>query len=167
MVRSRNKFKRTPLPTLLLSNVNRLFNKTDELCEKLKLKEYKSCQALCLTETWLKDSHPDSLISPPGFTPFRCDRDPLTTNKSCGGGIVFLINQEWCKNVKVISKTCTNNLEQITIKCRPFYLPREISSITLTGVYIHPRADTNEALSDLCTIISDNENKDPDTSYTL
>ena len=103
LVRSRNKFKKTPLPNIFLSNVNRLYNKTDELFQRLGLNEYKYCQALCLTEIWLKECHPDSLISPPGFTPFRCDRDCDITNKSCGGGVMFLINQEWCKNIKVLS----------------------------------------------------------------
>lgn len=54
------------------------------------------------------------------------------------------------------------NLECVTIKCRPFY-PREFTSISLTGVYIHPGADTNEALHDLSNIISQVENSEPDT----
>jgi len=74
-----------------------------------------------------------------------------------------MINQMYCKNVSVISKGCSENLEYLTIKCRPFYLPREFSSITLTAVYIHPRADVGLALSELSNVINNYENKDPDT----
>lgn len=66
MVKSRQKFNRTPLPSLILSNVNRLFNKTDELFERVKVKnDYAFCQALCFTETWLTDAHPDKFITGP------------------------------------------------------------------------------------------------------
>ena len=57
----------------------------------------------------------------------------------------FLINKIWCIDVRIISQGTTSNLEFITIKCRPFYLTRDFSSVTLTAVYIHPRADTNTA----------------------
>jgi hypothetical protein len=46
--------------------------------------------------------------------------------------VCFLVNNNWCTDVKVISAGCTPDLEHITIKCRPFYLPREFSSVTLT-----------------------------------
>ena len=129
--------------------------------------DYKFCQAVCFTETWLQEKHPDDLITPPGFAPYRCDRDLEATGKADGGGICFLINKEWCTNVKILSKTSTPNLEQISIKCRPFYLPREFSSITLTGVYIHPRANIKEALNDLSDIITNNESKDPETASII
>ena len=76
---------------------------------------------------------------------------------------VFYFNDSWCKNVKVLSKVCTKNLECLSLKCRPIYLPREFSSITITGVYIHPAADKAEALHDLTNIVSKFENDDPDT----
>ena len=66
LVRSRNKFKRTPLPSLILSNVNRLFNKTDELFARIEThNEFKFCQVFCFTETWLKNDYPDKLMTPP------------------------------------------------------------------------------------------------------
>jgi len=77
--------------------------------------------------------------------------------------VCFMINQMYCKNVSMISKGCSENLEYLTSKCRPFYLPQEFSSITLTAVYIHPRADVGLALSELSNVINNYENKDPDT----
>ena len=165
LVRSRNKFNRTPLPSLILSNVNRLYNKTDELFTRIETQnEFKLCQVFCFTETWLKNDYPDNLMTPPGFLSYRCDRDLRATGKKDGGGVCFLINKEWCKNVKILTKISTPNFELLSIKCRPFYLPREFSSITLTGVYIHPRANMSDALHDVSVIISSIENKDPDTA---
>ena len=76
----------------------------------------------------------------------------------------MVINERWCTNVTTISKNCTKNLEHISLKCRPFYLPREFSSVIITGVYIHPHADIKDALHDLNNIISKYENDDPDTA---
>ena len=75
----------------------------------------------------------------------------------------FLVNNQWCSDIKFISKGCTMDIEHLTIKCRPYYLPREFSSVTLTSVYIHPKADTLVALNDLADVISEYENRDPDT----
>ena len=111
----------------------------------------------------MKPSQPDSLVQPPGFTIFRQDRDHQATGKRQGGGVCFLVNDRWCTDVRIISQGCTADLEHLTIKCRPFYLPREFSSVTLTSAYIHPRADVDSALGALCDVISDCENRDPDT----
>lgn len=74
-----------------------------------------------------------------------------------------LINNNCCTNVKVVSQGSTPGLEHITFKCRPFYLPRELSSVTLTAVYIHPRADTTIAVDSLRDFIAHFENSDPNT----
>ena len=164
LVKSRKKFRNTPLPTIVLSNVQRLYNKTDEFFSRISNdKNFTHCQVFCFTETWLTPSHPDNLVKPNGFSIYRLDRDRVITEKEDGGGVCFIVNDKWCTNIKVTSTLCTKNLECVTIKCRPFYLPREFTSITLTGVYIHPRADTTDALNDLSNIVSKAENSEPDT----
>ncbi len=45
--------------------------------------------------------------------------------------------------------SCSPNLEPLTIKCRPFYLPREFTSVIFSAVYIPPQTDTDTALSEL------------------
>lgn len=52
-------------------------------------------------------------------------------------------------------------LNTITIKCRPFYSPREFNSILFTAVYIPPQAKVAEALEELHTAISGYEDKYP------
>ena len=164
LVRSRQKFSKTPLPSLILANVNRLHNKFDDFLSRFPNdNDFKNSQVICLTETWLTENHNDNLLKPPGFSVHRCDRDRKVTGKDDGGGVAMVINDSWCTNVTTISKGCTRNLEHISLKCRPFYLPREFSSVTITGIYIHPHADVKDALHDLSNIISKYENNDPDT----
>lgn len=52
-------------------------------------------------------------------------------------------------------------LNTITIKCWPFYSPREFTSILFTAVYIPPQAKAAEALEELYTAISGYEDKYP------
>ena len=156
--------KKVPVPTIIMANVQRLWNKTDELFSRIRMqRDFRDTCIFSFCETWLKPSHPDNALQPPGFTIFRKDRDQSITNKSQGGGVCFLINDNWCTNVKIISDGCTPDLEYITLKCRPFYLPREFSSVTITTAYIHPRADTEKALDTLNNVITNYENSDPNT----
>ena len=58
-----------------------------------------------------------------------------------------MINDSWCNhnNIQELKSLCSLDLEFLTIKCRPHYLPREFSSIIITVVYI-PQADPSSAL---------------------
>ncbi len=60
-----------------------------------------------------------------------------------------MINKKWCdpRNISFLSHSCSPHLEHLSIICRPFYLPREFSSIIVTAVYIPPQADTWLCLS--------------------
>ncbi|KAJ4918957.1 hypothetical protein JOQ06_010009, partial [Pogonophryne albipinna] len=112
-----NRRRLPPLPTILLSNVQSLRNKLDELeaCAKFK-RDYRDACLLAFTETWLKasDSNEDLHISGFGY-PVRIDRSPVITNKSRGGGVCFYINK------------------------------REFPQLFFTIVYIHPRANASAA----------------------
>lgn len=164
LVRSRRRLSKVPVPSIVLSNVRSVLNKSDELSFRVQnLKDYKNACAICLTETWLTPAHPDSLVQPSGFTMYRRDRDRVITGKDKGGGVCLLVNESWCSDVKIVSQDCSTDIEFLTIKCRPFYLPREFSSVTMTAVYIHPKADSKVALDTLRKVIASTENSDPDT----
>ncbi len=68
----------------------------------------------------------------------------------------FMIDKKWCdsRNISILSHSCSPHLEHLSIICRPFYLPREISSIIVTAVYIPPQSDTNLALSKLHDVLN-------------
>ena len=100
---------------------------------------------------------------PPGFAVYWHVRNRDITGQSRCGGVCFLINKNRCTDVRIISQGRTFNLEFIAIKFRPFYLARDFSTVRLTAVYIHPRADTNTAVEDLHSTIFMCENDDPNT----
>jgi ribosome assembly protein 1 len=131
------------LPTILLSNVQSIRNKMDELEAYARCKhDFRETCLLAFTETWLGDADPNEDLHITGFGyPVRMDRSPLITNKSRGGGVCFYINERYCNTVVVREKICTPDLELLFISIRPFYLPREFTQFSFTLVYIHPRAN--------------------------
>lgn len=85
------------------------------------------------------------------------------SNKAKGGGVCFMINNKWCIawTVSTLSSGCSPHLEYLSIKYRPFYLPREFTSIIALAVYIPPHADTGTALSELHDVLYTLQNKHP------
>ena len=49
-----------------------------------------------------------------------------------------MVNDSWCDcdNIQDLKCFCSPDLEYLTIKCRPYYLPREFSLVIVTAVYI-------------------------------
>ncbi len=124
---------------------------------------------ICLTETWLMPSVPDTAVTPSdNFSVLRMDRT-AEAGKSKGGGVCFMINKKWCdpRNISSLSRSCSPHLEHLSIICHPFYLPREFSSIIVTAVYIPPQADTGLALSKLHDVLSGYINKHPDAAFII
>ena len=97
-------------------------------------REFKDASVLCITETWLDPFDPGHSSHGPGL--FRADRCPVLSQKEKGGGVCFLVNQRWCNDAKLVSQSCSVELETLIINCRPFYSPREFSSVVLVGVYM-------------------------------
>jgi hypothetical protein len=83
------------------------------------------------------------------------------------GGVCFMINDSWCDcdNVQELKSFCSPNLEYL-IKCRPYYLPRELSSVIVTAVYIHPiQADTTTTLNEFHWTLCKLETKYPEAVF--
>jgi len=53
------------------------------------------------------------------------------------------------------------------VKCRPFYLPRELQCVILSTVYIPPAANEQNALKELHNMISRHENSYPDAAMVI
>ncbi len=159
-----------PLPSILLINVQSLVNKMDDLRARRSFqRDIRDCNILCLTETWLTPSVPDTTVTPSdNFNFLRMDRT-AEAGKTKGGGVCFMINKKWCdpRYISILSRSCSPHLEHLSIICRPFYLPREISPIIVTAVYISPQADTGLALSKLHDVLSGYINKHPDTAFII
>lgn len=86
-----NRRKLPPLPSVLLSNVQSIRNKIDELETYAKFKqEVKDTCLLAFTETWLGDTDQDSDLILTGFgSPIHMDQSPKITGKSQGGRVCF------------------------------------------------------------------------------
>ncbi len=152
LVRLRRRPLRPPLPTILLANVQSLDNKLCELRARISYqRETRDCCIICLTETWMSAVVPDSAIKLTGFSVHRSDRTKELTGKSRGGGVCFFINNSWCdeRNLHSIKSFCSPDLEFHMLLCRPFWLPREVTAIIITAVYIPTQANTDQALKEL------------------
>ncbi|XP_071356968.1 uncharacterized protein [Trachinotus anak] len=164
LTRLRRRGLRTLLPGIFLSKVRSLPNKLDELQLLVqKSRDFSSSSVLCFTETWLCGSIPDSALELAGFQLFRADRDTELSGKTKGGGICFYANSGWCKDVTVILQHCSPDMETFIINCRPFYSPREFTSIILVSVYIPPQANVQEAQRALADQILCVERTNPDS----
>ncbi|KAI4900129.1 hypothetical protein NFI96_005431 [Prochilodus magdalenae] len=158
---------RPPIPSLFLSNVRSLDNKLDLLRLRMSVSdEMRNCAVICLTETWLNDSMPDSAFQLAGRQLFRADRNQLS-GKARGGGLCVYINRGWCTNCVVVNALCSEAAEQLTVKCRPHYLPREFTAVFVIAVYIAPDANANNALKELHDNISSLQNKHPEAFYVV
>ena len=76
------------LPSLPIyyNNVRSITNKKN-VCMKIEMSVYK---VLCLTETWLNDSHSNGSYFPTKFTVYRCDRSTQMLRRS--GGVAILVH---------------------------------------------------------------------------
>ncbi len=122
--RLRERAQSPPLPSILLANVQSLENKMDDLRARISFqRDIRDCDILCLTETWLTPSVPDTAVRPSdNFSVLRMDRT-AEAGKTRGGGVCFMINKKWCdpRNISILSRSCSPHLEHLTIICRPFF----------------------------------------------
>ncbi|KAK3507948.1 hypothetical protein QTP70_005055 [Hemibagrus guttatus] len=58
-------------------------------------------------------------------------------------------------------------VEFVTVRCRPFYLPREFIIIFIVRVYIPPSTNAKEALCELYRAISELQNAHPDGLFII
>lgn len=69
--------------------------------------------------------------------------------------------------ITILSHSYSPNLEHLTIRCNPFYLPQEFTSFIITAVCIPPQADTDTALSALHDTLNRHQNKYPDAALII
>ena len=74
-----------------------------------------------------------------------------------------MVNQRWCSDAKLVSQSCSVELETLIINCRPFYSPREFFSAVLVGVYIFPEMNAAKTISQVADQNLAVENADPDS----
>ncbi len=124
------------------------------------------CCAMIVTESWLHPAIPDAVLQLAGRTFYRLDRNK-DSGKSKGGGLCIYVNNDWCSQSRIIDRYCSPDLEALTVSCRPYYLPRELTVVNLTAVYIPPDANVSLALSHLHDKISRQQQAHPDGVHII
>ena len=74
--RFRRRWRRVPLPSIIMGNLRSINNKTDELaaCTRF-IHEYRESSVMCFTETWLREDIDDGCVNIDGFSLIRSDRN--------------------------------------------------------------------------------------------
>ncbi|ONI45398.1 hypothetical protein AN641_04275 [Candidatus Epulonipiscioides gigas] len=134
----------------------------DEIRLKLtQQRETRNCGALIFTETWLHNNILDEALALDGRSLFRADRTQ-DSGKTRGGGLCVYINDAWCTGAVRVDGKCSPDVEFLLLRCRPYYLPREFTSVFVAAVYIPPDANSKNALQELYEVISSHMAKKPD-----
>lgn len=77
------------------------------------------------------------------------------------------INQAWCTNSVITESHCSPNAEFLIVKCRPFYLSRELTSAIVTAVYPSLDANAKLALKELHVAISKQQTTHPEAAFIV
>ena len=72
------------------------------------------------------------------------DRALVNRGKTHGDGVCVYIRYTWCWDAVVICKHCSPLAEFMIIRCRPFYLAGEFTTILLVAVYIPPTHNSSD-----------------------
>ncbi len=165
----RGKVKHRTLPSVILTNICSLRNKTDELQANINhMYEYRTASILAFTETWLNENDSNDALHIDGFgSPIRLDRDSVLTGKHHGGGVCIYVNTHWCSSVVVREELCNPDIELLAISVRPFYLPREFPQIFIILVYIYPKAKASAATEHVKNTMNRLESVSPDAPKFL
>lgn len=94
---------------------------------------------------------------------FHCQ---CQVSKQQNGLCVYTKNSQ-CTNTATIERHCSLDLELLAVKCRPHYLPREISAVVVVAVYIPPDANASSALSCMLTAINKDQSSYPDGVFIV
>ena len=126
------------VPNVFLANVRSLAKKIDDLDVVFRLK----CVDLALiTETWLSNSIPDTVIEIPGYSLLRKDRVERR-----GGGIYI----KHTLSFKVLDDLSCPDIESVWVYLRPPKLPRGFSCLVVAVIYRPPGQSqaSNRVLTD-------------------
>ncbi|KAI3355814.1 hypothetical protein L3Q82_004221 [Scortum barcoo] len=160
---------RLPLPSIFLANVRSLANKMDEI--RLSItnnRRIMDSNVMFFTETKLNNSCClDTAIELAGRHTHRADRIADDSGKTRGGGLCIYINKAWCMDSATAERQCSPNVEFLMVKCRPYYLPREFTSIILTAVYTPSDANAKLAMKELYAAISKHQTKHPEAAFIV
>ena len=144
------------VPSLFLSNVMSLSPKMDELSHV----QNANYDLVCITETWLQQHIPDSVVAINGYNVIRRDR-----RVSTHGGVCMYVKDKIPYSVLADFEDESNILEVLWVKLRPTRLPRGVSNIVIGVVYHPPNAVNSTMLDYLSKCLGDLESRYPNCGF--
>ena len=124
-------YKKISLPSLFLSNTRSLVNKIEDLEVVINQNDM---DIACITETWLTNNIPNSVVDISGYSLVRIDR---SADKR-GGGVCTYIKSSI--DFTTIDELNDSPFESLWVYLRPNRLPRGFSFIII-GIIYHPPQD--------------------------
>lgn len=125
--RLRKRPHNSPLPSYLLVNFQSLENKLGGSRARITFQnDVWDDNLICLTKTWLSSAILDRTVQPVELFSVHHTDTTEESVKSRGRDVCLILNNnKWCahRNIVSLSHLCSPNLELLTIKCPPFYLP--------------------------------------------
>ncbi len=156
-----------PIPSIFLTNAQSIVHKIDEPQLLLASNNtIQDCRVIIISESWLHPLIPDAAVQLPGRS-LHCHYRNADSGKSKGGGLCIYTHNNWCTNSRITHTHCCPDLEAISVVCRPFYLPREITAVVITAVYIPLSANAGIALSLLHDVINKQMRDHPDGAFVV
>ena len=134
------------MPSLLLTNANRVINKLDDL--HLITLHYQ-IDIIAITETWLTGNIVNSAVALPNFTIFRRDR-----KHGIGGGVMCYTADFIWTRVLDLAASNEDDFEIFWVLLRPRLLPRPLSALYYQLCTAHHSTVPRNVR--LCPIISSN-----------
>ena len=80
---------------------------------------------------------------------------------------VFMYLRTGAEDSRVIDTYCSPDLEAMSVQCRPFYLPQELTAAFVTAVYIPPGTNVSMALGQLQLIVAKQQRAHPDGVHII
>lgn len=137
---------RPALPSMFVANARSITNKMDEMHLLMKgNRDVRDCCVFVTSETWLNLRIPDEDVQLAGCSLYRWDRNK-DSGKS-GGDLCMYMHDDWSTHNLITHTYCSPDIEYICVKSRPFYLPRELTAVLTTAVYILPDANISITLA--------------------
>lgn len=121
---------------------------------------------MIITETWLHPLIPDSAVQLTGRSIHRYDMTK-SSGKSKGGGLCIYVHSDWCTSSRIIYTQCSPDLEVMIVQCRPFYMPRELTTVIISAVNIPPGANVSTALTQLYNIMNKQMQVHPEGAFIV
>ena len=137
----------------MLANVKSLVPKIDAVTEFIVRNKI---DLSLITETWLKESVPDSVINIPGFTLLR-----RNISSQIHGGVCAYIKETHYIYERLDDLNCCDDHECLWIYSRPTRLPRGLTCIITSVIYRPPGADGAQLLDHLFHSLTLVESKYP------